>query len=103
MAESDVLQCLNLVYALLHHFIGQGNSLASVEILLRMLGLFVDKAHLLQADKVSPRSVASVLRVPKTHLCMQLRRVQSSWLTLPFFTSSRNSSSLLQQKCPKGF
>lgn len=58
-AEHEVLQCLNLVFMLLQHFLEQIKPLPSVQILLRILGMFVGKEDLLQANKVAsgPRAL----------------------------------------------
>lgn len=60
-AEHEVLQCLNLVFMLLQHFLEQIKPLPSVQILLRILGMFVGKEDLLQANKVAsgPRALPS--------------------------------------------
>ncbi|KAM6032909.1 E3 ubiquitin-protein ligase rnf213-alpha-like isoform 2-T2 [Chlamydotis macqueenii] len=52
--EHEVLQCLNLVYILLKHFVEEwmkSVSFSSVMLTLRILGMFVGKADWLQANK----------------------------------------------------
>ncbi|XP_072704248.1 E3 ubiquitin-protein ligase rnf213-alpha-like isoform X2 [Ciconia boyciana] len=52
--EDEVLQCLNVVYVLLKYFLDKlmrSVSFSSVMIMLRILGMFVGKVDLLQANK----------------------------------------------------
>ncbi|KAM6107493.1 LOW QUALITY PROTEIN: E3 ubiquitin-protein ligase rnf213-alpha-like, partial [Phoenicopterus ruber ruber] len=53
MNEHDILQCLNLVYILLKHLLEEMTwvSFSSLMLMLRILGMFVSKVGLLQANK----------------------------------------------------
>lgn len=87
--ESELLQCLNLAYMLLKYFLvgPMTSSFSSMMEMLRILGPFVSKEGLLQANKVG-----SVCHEGLASWWWP-RRAWSFWVTLLFFGFSRSSSS----------